>query len=141
MVRPSPTEIEVKFEGGNMITETDLTGKITYVNRLFVRMTGYSKEELIGAPHSIIRHPDMPKQCFDGMWKALRAGTYWEGYVKNLRKDGAFYWVIVFITPKLDKNGKICGYIAIRKPPGQLTVEEMKKLYMGMIESEKCELK
>lgn len=139
MVRPSPTDIEVKFEGGNMITETDLTGKIVYANRLFLEMTGYTKTELIGTSHSIIRHPDMPKKCFEVMWKAIKLGNYWEGYVKNLRKDGAFYWVVVFVTPKLDEEGKICGYIAVRKPPGELTLEEMKGLYGNMIEVEKYE--
>lgn len=139
MFRPYPTDIEVKFEGGNMITETDLTGKIIYANRLFLKMTGYSKEELIGTPHSIIRHPDMPKKCFEMMWKAVNTGNYWEGYIKNLRKDGAYYWVIVVVTPKFDDDGKICGYIAVRKPPGDFTLEEMKALYMNMIDAEKYE--
>lgn len=138
MHKPIPTNIEVKFEGGNMITETDLSGKITYVNRLFIEMSGYSKEELIGKPHSLIRHPDMPKCCFRLMWDTVKRGYPWEGYVKNLRKDGAFYWVIVTVTPKFDEFGKPYGYIAIRKPPGKLTLEEIKERYRQMIESELC---
>lgn len=138
MHRPTPTDVEVKFEGGNMITETDLHGRITYVNRLFVQMSGYSKEELIGTPHSIIRHPDMPKCCFDVMWKTIRKGYTWEGYVKNLRKDGAYYWVVVMVSPKYDENGKLCGYIAVRKPPGTLTLEEIKAKYAQMMANEEC---
>ncbi|MDD2837696.1 MAG: PAS domain-containing protein [Sulfuricurvum sp.] len=138
MNRPVPTNIEIKFEGGNMITETDLRGRITYVNRLFVQMSGYDKDELIGKPHSIIRHPDMPKCCFHQMWDTVQQGYAWEGYVKNLRKDGAYYWVIVTVTPKFDADGKLCGYIAVRKPPGELTLEEMKVKYMQMMEHETC---
>jgi len=138
MQRPIPTDVEVKFEGGNMITETDLHGKITYVNRLFIQISGYEKEELIGKPHSIIRHPDMPKCCFKSMWEAVERGNPWEGYVKNLRKDGAFYWVVVTVTPKYDENGILCGYIAVRKPPGELTLQEMKSKYAEMMEQESC---
>lgn len=136
--RPQPTNIEVKFEGGNMITETDLHGKITFINRLFMQMTGYTKEELIGEPHSIIRHPDMPRECFEGMWKCIQKGHPWEGYVKNLRKDGAYYWVVVTVTPKFDENGKLCGFIAVRKPPGAMTLEEIKIKYQEMLETEYC---
>lgn len=139
MSKPMLTNVEVKFEGGNMITETDLHGKITYVNRLFVQMTGYTKEELIGKPHSIIRHPEMPKCCFDSMWNCIQLGFPWEGYVKNLRKDGAYYWVVVTVTPKYDTKGTLCGYIAIRKPPGELSLIEIKEKYQRMLDSEICE--
>ncbi|MDD5051996.1 MAG: PAS domain-containing protein [Sulfuricurvum sp.] len=138
MQRPEATDIEVKFEGGNMITETDLHGKITYVNRLFVQMSGYEKDELIGKPHSLIRHPDMPKCCFQSMWESVTKGETWEGYVKNLRKDGAFYWVIVMVTPKYNENGEILGYIAIRKPPGEFTLEEIKAKYANMMSEQAC---
>lgn len=138
MHRPTPTDIEVKFEGGNMITETDLHGRISYVNRLFVQMSGYSKEELIGTPHSIMRHPDMPKCCFDVMWKTIKKGDTWEGYVKNLRKDGAYYWVIVMVSPKYDSAGNLSGYIAVRKPPGEMTLEEIKAKYAEMMGNEEC---
>ena len=138
MVRPVPIDVEVKFEGGNMITETDMHGKITYVNRLFVQMSGYDKDELIGKPHSLIRHPDMPKCCFKSMWDTVSKGEPWEGYVKNLRKDGAYYWVVVMVTPKYDENGQMCGYIAVRKPPGELTLEEIKIKYAHMMSQEAC---
>jgi aerotaxis receptor len=139
MLKPIPTNIEIKFEGGNMITETDLHGRITYINRLFLQMTGYTKDELIGQPHSIIRHPDMPKGCFDSMWKSIQRGYSWDGYVKNLRKDGAYYWVIVTVTPKYADDGKLCGFIAVRKPPGKLTLEQIKAKYEEMLNSELCQ--
>lgn len=139
MLKPIPTNVEVKFEGGNMITETDLHGRITFANRLFVHMTGYEKKELIGMPHSIIRHPDMPKSCFDAMWTCIQRGYPWEGYVKNLRKDGAYYWVVVTVTPKHDDEGNLCGYIAVRKPPGEITIEEVKTKYQQMLHSEMCQ--
>jgi PAS domain S-box-containing protein len=139
MFKPIPHNVEIKFKGGNMITETDLHGKITYVNRLFIQMTGYTKEELIGKPHSIIRHPDMPKRCFDSMWNCIQQGFPWEGYVKNLRKDGAYYWVLVTVTPKYDSNGILCGYIAIRKPPADISLQEIQEKYQQMLDSEMCE--
>ncbi len=115
--RPIPVNEEVIFNGRSLISETDTKGIITYVNRKFVEMTGYSKEEAVGQPHSILRHPDMPRAGFKQMWDTVRSGKIWEGYVKNLRKDGKFYWVIVHIIPKFDDKGSITGYIASRKMP------------------------
>ena len=130
--RPEPIDEEVVFDGRSLITETDLKGIITFVNRKFVEMTGYSKQEAIGQPHSILRHPDMPKAGFEQMWKLIRDGKVWDGYVKNLRKDGKYYWVDVHIVPKKDENGTIIGYIASRKvtDPKRLesTILQYKKL-------------
>lgn len=130
--RPEPIDEEVIFDGRSLISETDLKGVITFVNRKFVEMTGYSKQEAIGQPHSILRHPDMPKAGFEGMWKLIKEGKVWDGYVKNLRKDGKYYWVDVHIVPKKDENGTIIGYIASRKvtDPKRLesTIIQYKKL-------------
>jgi PAS domain S-box-containing protein len=117
ITKPDPMNEEVPFDGGVMITETDTAGVITYANRKFRELTGYTKEELIGSPHNINRHPDMPKVAFKGMWDIIKSGEYWEGYVKNMTKDGKYYLVVVWIKPKLDNNGKIVGYIAGRKIP------------------------
>ncbi len=130
--RPEPIDEEVIFDGRSLISETDLKGVITFVNRKFVEMTGYSKQEAVGQPHSILRHPDMPKAGFEGMWKLIKEGKVWDGYVKNLRKDGKYYWVDVHIVPKKDENGTIIGYIASRKvtDPKRLesTIIQYKKL-------------
>jgi len=132
MTRPEPIDEEVIFDGRSLITETDLKGVITFVNRKFVEMTGYSKQEAIGQSHNILRHPDMPKAGFEGMWKLIKEGKVWDGYVKNLRKDGKYYWVDVHIVPKKDENGVIIGYIASRKvtDPKRLqnTIIQYKKL-------------
>lgn len=115
--KPDPIDVEVPFDGGVMITETDTAGIITYVNRKFREMTGYTKEELIGSPHNINRHPDMPKAAFKGMWETIKSGSYWEGFVRNMTSEGKYYNVVVWIKPKLDDNGDIVGYIAGRKIP------------------------
>ncbi len=129
MQRPIPTDNEIIFDGGYMITETDLYGRITYANRKFMEITGYSRDELIGAPHSIIRHPKMPRAAFKEMWDALHRGEDWNGHVVNLTKDGSFYWVHVYITPRCDGEEKIIGYIAARKVPGEQTLQAVKKKY------------
>ncbi len=135
--KPRPVNEEVPFDGGVMITETDTSGIITYANRKFREMTGYDKEELIGSPHSINRHPDMPKAAFKKMWETIKRGDMWEGYVKNMRKDGRYYWVIVWIKPKLDKDGNIVGYIAGRKVPNRQDIKRVEQDYRLMREHER----
>jgi aerotaxis receptor len=137
MTRPEPIDQEVLFDGRSLISETDLKGVITYVNRKFVEMSGYTKEEAIGQPHSMLRHPDMPKSAFEQMWSTIKSGTNWEGYVKNLRKDGKYYWVIVNILPKYDENGKLTGYIASRKVPDRTQLKLTEETYKKMLEAEK----
>ena len=132
ITKPDPVDEEVPFDGGVMITETDTAGIITYANRKFRDMTGYSKEELIGSPHNISRHPDMPKAAFKQMWETIKDGNYWEGYVKNMRADGKYYLVIVWIKPKLDEEGKIVGYIAGRKIPDPDSMQAALKQYRSM---------
>ena len=137
MKRPEPVDEEVLFDGRSLISETDLRGVITFVNRKFVEMTGYSKKEAVGQPHSILRHPDMPKAAFEGMWKMIKEGKTWEGYVKNLRKDGKYYWVIVTIVPKKDEEGNIIGYIASRKMRDRKRLRQIEEQYREMLRKEK----
>lgn len=132
ITKPSPVDEEVLFDGGVMITETDPAGIITYANRKFREMTGYTKEELVGSPHNINRHPDMPKAAFKGMWETLKRGEPWEGYVKNMRKDGKYYWVIVWAKPKYDEGGKLTGYIAGRKVPQRDMIKRFLTQYKRM---------
>ena len=134
--RPEPVDEEVRFDGRSLISETDLRGVITFVNRKFVEMTGYSKEEALGQPHSLLRHPDMPKAAFEQMWKIIQGGKTWEGYVKNLRKDGKYYWVVVTIVPKKDNEGNIIGYIASRKMPERDKLPSIIAQYKDMIDKE-----
>jgi PAS domain S-box-containing protein len=130
--KPEPVDEEAPFNGGVMITETDTSGIITYANRKFRELTGYSKEELIGVPHNINRHPDMPKAAFKGMWETIKSGNYWEGYVKNMTAEGKYYHVVVWIKPKLDEEGNIIGYIAGRKIPDEETMNAALAQYKSM---------
>ncbi len=134
MPKPTPIDEEVTFEDvgiGNrpVISKTDLKGIITYVNKPFAQLTGYSREELIGQPHSIVRHPDMPKWVFRQMWETIEKNEKWRGFIKNLRKDGKYFWAETFIEPIFDENGQKIGYISIRKPVSQADKEKYSKLY------------
>lgn len=136
MDRPVPINEEYFFEGRAIVSETDLEGVITFANRRFCEISGYSANELVGQPHNIIRHPDMPKAAFEQVWKTIQAGTIWHGLVKNLRKDGKFYWVDTEISPMYDNNGVIKGYMAARKPASRKNIEETAGIYKKMIEQE-----
>jgi len=136
ITKPEPVDIEVPFDGGVMITETDTAGIITYANRKFREMTGYSKEELIGSPHSINRHPDMPKAAFKGLWETIKGGNYWEGLVKNMNNEGKYYLVEVWIKPKFDDDNNIVGYIAGRKIPDRERMNKTLALYKEMVAAE-----
>ncbi len=97
-----------------IMSTTDKEGIITSVSDAFCGISGYSKDELIGHPHSIVRHPDMPKELFDDLWETIKSGKVWYGEIKNLNKDGSTYWVDATISPEFDKAGNIIGYSGIR---------------------------
>jgi PAS domain S-box-containing protein len=123
------TDIETPFPDGRLIvSRTDPDGIITHVNRSFVDMSGYSEEELMGQPHYILRHPDMPAAAFKDLWDTVRQGNKWHGYVKNLRKDGGYYWVLAIVIPNI-RNGKIMGYTSVRRKPARRKVEECIQYY------------
>ena len=136
MERPEAIDQEHIFEGRAIISETDTKGVITYANRKFCEIAGYTAAELTGQPHNIIRHPDMPKAAFAQMWETLQGGQSWHGIVKNLRKDGLYYWVETEVSPVHDDEGNITGYIAARKPPSRKNVDEIVQLYKTMLEKE-----
>ena len=122
-------EDEVLLDETTMISETDLSGKITFCNRKFADMNGYDKKELIGKSHNFLRHPDMPKSVFAKMWETIQSGETWKGYIKNRRRDGKHYWAVVVISPTHDDNGDPKGYIAVREAPGPQTLEQIKEEY------------
>jgi aerotaxis receptor len=123
------TEIETPYPDGKLIVSTtDTEGIITHVNRSFVEMSGYSEEELIGAPHSILRHPDMPPVAFKDLWDTIQRGEKWQGFVKNLRKDGGYYWVKATAIPNV-RGDKVVGYTSVRRKPSHTIVAECIKLY------------
>lgn len=98
-----------------VISTTDLQGVITYANDLFCKLTGYSREELIGQPHSLVRHPSVPKEVYKNMWDTIQAGKIWTGMVANVGKGGVIYVVDTTVQPIFDAAGKITGYISVRR--------------------------
>lgn len=123
------TDEETHFPDGCLITSrTDLDGIITHANNAFVILSGWEREELLGQPHSILRHPDIPAAAFADLWQTIKRGEKWRGYVKNLRKDGGFYWVCATVIPNIRK-GEIVGYTSVRRKPSRQKVEEAEKLY------------
>ncbi|MFZ2268993.1 MAG: methyl-accepting chemotaxis protein [Azonexus sp.] len=107
---------------------TDLDGVITSVNDAFIAISGYSREELIGAPHNIVRHPDVPPAAFEDLWRDLKAGRPWCGLVKNRRKDGGYYWVEANASP-IRENGKVVGYGSVRRRPDRASVAAAEAIY------------
>ncbi len=118
-----------------IISRTDLKGVITYVNETFAEISGYQPEELIGKPHSIVRHPDMPKSVYADLWQSLKEHEKWDGYVKNLRKDKGYYWVHAHISG-VYKDGELVEYKSIREPIDRETKIHMQRKYDKMREEE-----
>ena len=114
-----------------IVSRTDFTGKITYVNETFAEISGYKPAELIGKPHNVIRHPDMPRSVFKELWETLQRGEIWEGYVKNLRKDGGYYWVFAHVSTVI-KEGEAVEYKSVREPVSREKKIEIQRLYDKM---------
>lgn len=126
------TQIETPYPDGKLIVSTtDPDGVITHVNQAFIEMSGYTEDELINAPHSILRHPDMPPAAFRDLWDTVQRGDKWQGFVKNLRKDGGYYWVKATVIPNVRK-GKVVGYTSVRRKPSRTKVEECIRLYPAL---------
>ncbi|MGZ5818813.1 MAG: methyl-accepting chemotaxis protein, partial [Burkholderiaceae bacterium] len=115
-------------ETQSLISRTDTKGKITYVNQDFIEMSGFSEDELLGAPHNIVRHPDMPVEAFEDLWTTLKSGESWTGMVKNRRKNGDHYWVLANATPIME-NGSVIGYTSVRTAPTREQIDVTAKLY------------
>ncbi|HFQ60771.1 MAG TPA: PAS domain S-box protein [Epsilonproteobacteria bacterium] len=130
IVQAIPIDEEVHvYDNSVLITETDSRGIITYANRRFINLSGFTKEELLGSPHNITRHPDMPLGLFKAMWKIITSKKVWRGYVKSLRKDGKFYWTLTYIQAKIDNKGNIIGYTASRKMAYRKSIIEAEEKY------------
>jgi len=120
-------EIELN-EDDLLVSKTDPGGRITFVNKAFVDISGFTEDELIGSPHNLVRHPHMPKEAFVDMWKTIKAGRPWESFVKNRTKTGDFYWVRANITPIVER-GEIVGFISIRSKPSRQQVASAETAY------------
>jgi aerotaxis receptor len=118
-----------------ILSETDERGVIIYANEIFCEIAGYTIEELIGQPHNIIRHPDMPKIAFKGLWDDIQTKGFWTGIVKNLRKDGGYYWVHATVLRRIHPNAKVT-YLSVRRAPDRATVEACVALYAELRSAE-----
>lgn len=123
-------------DGKLIVSRTDLKGVITHANRAFVEISGYKEEELIGTLHSILRHPDIPRAAFQDLWQTVQAGKKWHGYVKNLRKDGGYYWVYATVIPNI-REGKIVSYTSVRRKISQKKIDYYTEAYAKMLAEEK----
>ena len=133
-----PINQEVPYPDKHLIvSKTDLKGRITYGNELFIKMSGFEEKELLGAPHNIIRHPDMPRIVFKLLWDTIQAGHEINAYVINMAKSGAYYWVFANVTPSFDKNNNIIGYFSVRRKPTKEALSIIKPLYQEMLKLEK----
>jgi PAS domain S-box-containing protein len=133
----TPTSVEkVMREDDFIVSKTDLKGRIIYGNRIFIEFSGYTEKELLGTQHNIIRHPDMPRAVFKLLWDTIQDKCECNAYVKNMSKDGSFYWVFANITPSFDKDGNVIGYFSVRRKPKTSAVKTATDLYRSMLEAE-----
>lgn len=136
--RPIVLDEEIKFSKRKFIvSKTDLKGKIIFTNKNFSEISGYTETELVGVPHNILRHPDMPKAVFFLVWQNLLAGNKISGVVKNLAKDGRYYWVIADLEPKFDNTGTMIALTAFRRAAPQDVIDTSAELYETMLAIEK----
>ncbi len=124
----------------SLVSKTDLSGTITYANEDFIRISGFSKEELVGAFHNIVRHPDMPLEVFEDMWRAVKSGLTWTGVVKNRCKNGDYYWVLTNVTPIYEK-GQLAGYLSVRNKASSQQIEDTSAAYRLFIAGKAGNLK
>ena len=130
------TQKEYELDDGDvLVSTTDKQGRITHANHAFVKVSGYDYAELIGQPHSVVRHPDMPKSAFADMWATIGRGRPWSGVVKNRRKNGEHYWVLANVTPVMEA-GKPAGYMSVRLKPKREQVREAEWLYARIMAEE-----
>lgn len=114
-----------------LVSETDAKGVILFANEQFCRAAEYTVEELIGKPHNLVRHSDMPKAAFKDLWDTVQRGEVWQGFVKNKTKSDGFYWVFATVYPYKNENGQQC-YMSIRRKPSREDVEKYGNLYKNM---------
>ena len=132
---PVSTQEYLFPKGETLVSTTDLKGRILYCNPMFIEVSGYEKEELLGQPHNIVRHPDMPEEAYRDMWDTIAQGIPWSAPVKNRRKDGSFYWVMANVTP-LMQGDQPTGYMSVRTETSREQIQAAEQLY-GTMRAEK----
>ena len=133
----TPTSVRHTFpEEVILVSKTDVRGTIVYANTAFCTISGYAEEELIGQPHNIVRHPDMPRTIFRMLWQTIQKGEEFWGYVKNLAKDGGYYWVCAHVTPTFNSAGEIVGFHSDRRAPEESKLSKIEALYARLRDAE-----
>ena len=120
-----------------IVSKTDLKGRITYANDVFLRVSRYTANEMLGQPHNIIRHPDMPRCIFKLCWEIIQSKREMFGYILNLAGNGDHYWVFAHVTPSFDANGTVVGYHSNRRKPDPEQIRKIVPLYKSLLEEER----
>jgi len=119
---------EVLYDDLYLLSETDEKGVVTYASDSFLRIANMIEEDLVGQPHNVVRHPDMPRAAFKSLWDDVQSKGFWTGYVKNARKGGGFYWVYATVLRATDSNGNV-KYVSIRVKPSREDIKKAEELY------------
>jgi PAS domain S-box-containing protein len=134
-----PTNQErVMRENDFIVSKTDMTGRIIYGNEIFIEFSGYSEEELLGSQHNIIRHPDMPRAVFKLLWDYLAEDKEIFAFVKNMSKDGGFYWVFAQVAPMRGADKQRAGYTSVRRKPNPKAIPIVEDVYRAMLDAERA---
>lgn len=137
MARPTPNNNEIEVKPVDIIvSKADEAGDIEYANPIFYKISGYSKKELTFAPHSILRHPDMPKVVFKFLWDEIKNGNDVHAFVKNMTKNGSFYWVLAYVRPALNPDGSFRNYVSTRKAMSPNARKVIEQIYARLLEIE-----
>ena len=136
-IQPTDREIVMR-EDDFIVSKTDLKGRITYGNRIFIEFSGFDERELIGVQHNIVRHPEMPRGVFKLLWGHIQDTKEVFAYVKNLCADGSYYWVLANVTPSLDEGGNVLGYYSVRRKPNPHALPIVTQLYRQMLGEERA---
>jgi PAS domain S-box-containing protein len=133
----TPTNHEIVMRDDDFIvSKTNAKGLLTYGNEIFIEFSGFPEVELLGKQHNIVRHPDMPRAVFKLLWDTLKAGNEFNGYVKNMSRDGSFYWVYANVTPSYAADGSLLGYYSVRRKPRKDALDFIKNIYRDMLAAE-----
>jgi len=140
----TPINKEIIMQDNDLIvSKTDATGRLIYCNRIFIEFSGYTEQELLSQQHNIVRHPDMPRSVFNLLWQTIKSGNEFFGYVKNMSRDGSYYWVIANVTPSYTTGAgagagadTILGYFSVRRKPESAKLETIESIYKDMIAAE-----
>lgn len=135
-IQPNNTE-RVMRETDFIVSKTDTKGRLIYGNETFIEFSGFTEAELLGQQHNIVRHPDMPRGVFRFLWDNIAQGKEVFAYVKNMSKDGSFYWVFANVTPDYDASGNIIGYFSVRRAPKRSALGVIEILYQQMLVAER----